>query len=105
MYEQGVIVHLRLSDDGFGTDDDRVAILELEDAMEAAVSAESAGLLDGDEFGQGECVLFLYGRDADRLFSVIKPLLESSTIASGGFAIKQYGEPGDLEAETVRVTW
>ena len=105
MDEQAVMVHLRLSDDGFGSDDDRAAILALEDALDEAVSSTSVGEFDGDEFGEGECILFLYGPDADRLFSVIKPLLESTAIASGGYAVKRYGEPDDPDAETVRVTW
>ena len=105
MSEQAVIVHLRLPSDGFGSAGDHDAVYALEDAIERCLMASSAGEFDGDEFGEGECVLYLYGLNADELFSAIKPLLESSTIASGGFAVKRYGEPGDLEAKTVRVTW
>jgi hypothetical protein len=103
--QQALIVHLRLSDDAFGTDADHAAIWELEEQIEQAVEATSVGDLDGDEFGQGECVLFIYGPDADRLFSVVEPLLRSCPIASGGFAIKQYGDISDLDLETARVTW
>lgn len=62
-----------------------------------------ASEFDGDEFGQGECVLFLYGPDADGRISAIKPLLESSQIASRGYAIKRYGDARDPQARTVRV--
>lgn len=105
MEQQAVIVHLRLSDDGFGSDEDRSAIWTLEEEIENAVAEASAGELDGDEFGQGECVLFLYGPDADRVFAVIEPLLKSTRIASGGFAEKQYGDVSDLDLRTSRVTW
>ena len=101
----GGATHLRLSNDGFGTDDDRVAIWALEDEMESALAEAPAGELDGDEFGQGECVLFLYGPNADRLFAVVEPYLKSSPTASGGFAIKRYGDVSDVNAPTARVVW
>jgi len=103
MVEQAVIVHLRLSDNSFGTAKDRRVIEDLEDAMERVVEQSLAGEFDGDEFGQGECVMYLYGPDADVLFSVIEELLKSCELASGGFAIKRYGD--DADAKSVRVSW
>lgn len=105
MESHAVIVHLRLSDTGFGTDEDRIAILKLEEMIEDAVAATAAGDLDGDEFGQGECVLYVYGPDADRLFALIEPLLKSSPVACGGFAVKQYGGIDELDLRTERVMW
>src|SRR5262249_42893101 len=60
LLEQAVIVHLWLRDGGFGSPDERKAIEALEDQIELAIDEASAGEFDGNEFGGGECVLFLH---------------------------------------------
>jgi hypothetical protein len=103
--EQAVIVHLRLSDDHFGSSGERQTLYVLQGEMAKAIEQADAGEFDGDEFGEGECVLYMYGPKADRLFAAIEPVLKSSPFASGGYAIKRYGDVGDLAAPQVRVTW
>ena len=103
MEQHAVLIHLCLSDSDFGSDDDRAGIGELSDRLEKAIEDAGVGELDGDEFGEGECVLFLYGPDADALFAVVEPLLRASPHARGGFVLKQYGEPGDPDTREVRV--
>lgn len=103
--EQAVIVHLRLSDRRVGTPQEREAMYELEEQLEQAIKKASAGEFDGDEFGEGECVLFMYGPDADDLYQVIEPVLKLASLAAGGYAIKRYGDTFDLNASEVRVTW
>jgi hypothetical protein len=103
--EQAVIVHLRLSDEGVGSFEEREALGALQEQMAEAIDNATAGEFDGDEFGAGECVLYMYGPEADRLFSVIEPLLKNCPLASGGYAIKRYGEVDDLTVEEVRVVW
>lgn len=103
LMEHAVIVHLRLDDDGFGSAEKRESINELQDALAAAIDKAEAGEFDGDEFGEGECVLFMYGPDADVLFDTIKPILKKSPHSKGGFAIKRYGEAGDPKAKEVKV--
>jgi hypothetical protein len=101
--EHAVIVHLKLDDDGFGSAEKRESINELQDELADAIDEAEAGEFDGDEFGEGECVLFMYGPDADVLFDTIKPILKGSTHAKGGFAIKRYGEASDPKAREVKV--
>ena len=103
--EQAVIVHLRLSDGGFGSEEQREALFALQEEMMHAIKDAAAGEFDGDMFGEGECVLYMYGPEADRLFAAIEPLLKSCPLASGGYAIKRYGEAGDSDAREVRVAW
>jgi len=100
--EHAVIVHLRLDDDGFGSAEKRASINELQDALADAIDEAEAGEFDGDEFGQGECVLFMYGPDADVLFDTIKAILKKSPHSKGGFAIKRYGEASDAKASEVK---
>jgi hypothetical protein len=62
------------------------------------VKIEKAGMYDGDEFGNGECTLYLYGPDADRLMMVVSPLFREWELAKGGYAVKRYGPPGSRTA-------
>jgi hypothetical protein len=101
--EHAVIVHLRLDDDGFGSAEKRLSINELQDELADAIEEAEAGEFDGDEFGGGECVLFMYGPDADVLFDTITPILKKSPHANGGFAIKRYGEASDPKVREVKV--
>jgi len=99
-----VLVSLPLMDGERGDDEDD-AITELEQALQAAIEASGTGEFDGDEFGGGECLLYLYGPDADALFAAIEPVLVRSPVAARGHAIKRYGEAQDPGARQVRVTW
>lgn len=101
--EHAVMVHLRLSGDGFGTADEHYGIYRLSDELAAAIACEGFGEFDGDEYGEGECVLFMYGRDADALFAAVEPLLRASSLTDGAYVIKRYGEVGDPNAREVRI--
>ena len=101
--EHAVIVHLRLDDDRFGSVEKRESIFELQDALKDAIDEAEAGEFDGDEFGQGECILFMYGPNADVLFDTVKPLLVKSPHAKGGFVIKRYGAATDSKAREVKI--
>ena len=74
------------------------------DATPVSVSVNAGpGEFDGDEFGGGECTLYMYGPDADRLFGAVEEELRSSEHAGGGFAVKRYGAAGDPSAREIRV--
>ncbi len=103
--DHAVIIHLSLSDDGFGSESDREAISSLEDRISIAFDDNGFGELDGDEFGEGECVIYTYGPDADALYSLMEPFLITDSGTYKGYAIKRYGEPDDPNAREVRVTW
>ena len=101
--DHAVIVHLRLDDNGSGSDEKRESINELQDKLTDAIDEAEVGEFDGDEFGEGECVLFMYGTDADTLLDTIEPILRASAHAKGGFVIKRYGEASDPKAREVKV--
>jgi hypothetical protein len=101
--EQALLVHIELRNDGFGSAKERDALLHLQDQIEREVEEAAAGELDGDMFGEGECILYLYGPDADRLFDVVRPLLKSCAHVNRGYAIKRYRDT--LDAREVRVVW
>jgi hypothetical protein len=105
MSEQAVVVHIPLSNDEFGTEEEQEAAFALDEELAEAVDASGAGEFDGNEFGGGECVFFMYGPNADLLYALVRPILRARPIAARGYAIKRYGESDDPNAAEVRVTW
>jgi hypothetical protein len=59
--------------------------------------------MDGNEIGEGECTLFMYGPDADRLFAAIERRLRASRMAKGGSVVKRYGDADDPRVREVRI--
>jgi hypothetical protein len=103
--QHAVIVHLRLGGAGFGSPDQRKALYALEDQLEQALISGTVGEYDGNEVGQGEFVLYMYGQDANALFAAVEPFLKACPAAAGGYAIKRYGDASDPTAREVRVNW
>lgn len=101
--EQAVIVHLPLEEDPFGSAREREAVATLADALEGAIDEQGVGEFDGEEFGGGRCVIYMYGPDADRLFATVEPILKAAPATRGGFAIRRYGEAKDASAAETRV--
>ena len=101
--EQAVIAHLRLTEDPFGSERECEAIADLAGLLHQAIDDHGVGEFDGEESDGGRCVLYMYGPDADRLFSVVEPILKAAPVARGGFAIKRYGDVKDHNAVEVRV--
>ncbi len=102
---QVVIVHLPLDDPRFGSKEQREALHALEDDLIQAIELAEAGDFDGNDFGQGECVFFMYGPAADILWMVIEVVLRECPAARGGYAIKRYGPVDDPNAKSVQVAW
>jgi hypothetical protein len=77
----------------------------LQDELSAAIESAEAGELDGDEFGGNQCVIYMYGPDADRLFDAVAPVLEKHPFPKGSTALKRYGGPDCGKSETVNLHW
>jgi hypothetical protein len=89
-----VTVHFKLSDNKFGSSEERDRIHRFSHELAALVQEYQAGEFDGDEFGNGEGTLFMYGPDADRLFETVLSALETWEPLRGGHVIKRYGKLG-----------
>lgn len=90
---EAVIATIRLDSGEMGDKEERKRILDLEDQLSDAIQNSSAGELDGDEFGGGTCTIFMYGSSAERLLSIIWPILKEFHAPSGSFVIKRCGNP------------
>lgn len=99
--EQAVILHFELSDRDFGSDREREAVYELETRLEAAIAKMGAGELDGNEFGGGEAVLYMYGQDKDRLWAAIESDVRQFPLRPA-YALLRAGGP-DVKAERVNL--
>jgi hypothetical protein len=100
--DHALITHLPLSDDEFGAADEREQVFELEDRVSEAVAA-LGGEHDGNEFGDGEAVLYTYGPNADALLEAVKNSLSGFPLRPGAYAIKRYGRADDPDAREERV--
>jgi hypothetical protein len=75
---------------------------ELEHKLARTIKRTGVGEYDGDEIAVdlSDVVLYMYGPDADRLFSAIRPDLESTSFAQGAVATLRYGPPQEGVRET-----
>ena len=102
MSEHAVVVHYALSGDGFGADAEREVIYALGRQLEAALADNTAGELDGNEFGAGEAIIYLYGADADHLYRAIEASVRRVALRPA-YAVLRYGDADDPAAEERRI--
>jgi hypothetical protein len=78
-------------------------LFALEQELESAISAASAGEYDGNEVATdgSDGYLYMYGPDADRLFEAIRPVLESASFMRAAEVRIRYGPPADGVSERV----
>lgn len=97
---QAVIVYL----DAHGLPDEIYEehdLATLEDQLEQAINAAQAGDFDGNEFGPGVVTLYMYGPDAERLFSVVEAPLRAYPLCAGAKVVVRRGGPGSPERTLV----
>lgn len=92
--QQAVIVKIRLSDQGSGTEAEREKIFKLSDELIEAIGRSGSGEFDGNEIGGGFFVLYMYGASAAHLWDAIAPALLRFAAPADSYAIKRYGKPG-----------
>lgn len=78
-------------------------LFALEEQLESAISSADVGEYDGNEIAVdgADGQLFMYGSDADALFAVVRPILESSPLMNGARATLRYGPPEEGVREVV----
>lgn len=93
-----VIVEVKLSDDGWGSEADKERLYDLEERLEEFFDENEVGEFDGNEIGNGYWTLYFYGTNADALFDAVKPFLDTIPLPAGSHATKQYGIENGPEA-------
>jgi len=92
--EHSLLVYLKLSDDDLGTDEEEMAIQELDAQLERLVLESAVGRYEESVVGGGYYKLFMYGPDADQIFEAVLPTLFQFPAAPGSFLVKGYGPNG-----------
>ena len=93
VYDQAVIVEIDLASlDNFGDKEAQKAVRLLEKQLEEVLSPPAG--LDGDEFGEGEVTIYMYGPSAEELFKSVEPVLKRSPFNHINITV-QYGLPDD----------
>ena len=89
--EQAVIVHFQYGKTEFQP------VFDLGDALDEAIIKAGVGEYDGNEIAVdgSDGYLYMYGPDADRLFDVVRPVLESAVFMRNATVTIRYGSPGD----------
>jgi len=90
--QEWIAVYFKLSSGGeFGNAEERAMVHKFADKLESVIEERQIGVYDGDEYGNGQGALFMYGPNADLLFDAVYPLLSTWKPLKGGYAIKRYG--------------
>ena len=97
--EHAVLLHYALSNDEYGTNQEREDVFKLEERLEEAIAGAGAGELDGNEFGGGEAVLYMYGPSTDALWSAVEPVARDFPLRPA-YALLGAGGP---EVEPTRI--
>lgn len=97
--EQAVIVYFKYG----STDLER--LFNLEQQLESAISDADVGEFDGNEIAANgsDGYLYMYGPDANRLFEVVKPILEATTFTRGASVKLRYGPPEEGVSEVEKI--
>ena len=79
--------------------EDLEASIPLQEKLIALLEDQQVGMFDGNEVGNGELVLFLYGPDAELLFKFIEPILRADDFCRGARIIIRWGGPNAPKRE------
>jgi hypothetical protein len=81
------------------------ALYETDKKFMSAIESAEAGIYDyhgtADDNSAGD--FFMYGPDADKLFEVVKPVIDSTNYLKGGFAFLRYGETRDAKTRIIQL--
>ena len=92
--EEAVIATIKLNSGDMGSAEERQRITALEDQLSGAIKRSATGEFDGDEYGGGVCIVYMYGPSAERLFAAVSPILKKFRAPKGSYVVKRYGKPG-----------
>jgi hypothetical protein len=98
--EEAVVISL----DGQGLDDavyQAYDLSTLEDLLIEQIEPDGIGELDGHETGPTQTTIYLYGTDAEELFSRVEPVLASYPLCQNSRVVIRRGGPGSSQREVL----
>ena len=97
LQKEWVAIMLKLSGGEFGSRDEQDDVRLFAGQLRLAIAPIEGATFDGDEFGNHEAGLYLFGPNADQLYEAIEALLRSWPRLRGGHVVKRYGTPSRSE--------
>ena len=94
--EEAILIHLdgvNLEESIYAQYDASTLEKQLADAL------GTAGEVDGNEIREKETVIFLYGNDAENMFTKIEPVLASYPLCKNARVVIRQGKPGATQRE------
>jgi hypothetical protein len=79
-YDSEIELTLELTGSDFGTAPERQKILQLKHRLEQVLAEGPLGEIDGEEFGDGECTIFIQTNSPPEVTNVIQTFLRSEGI-------------------------
>lgn len=98
--EEAVIIHLdavSLPDEIYQQYD----LITLEEKIREVLEKQNLGEYDGDESGPGVTKIYLYGPDAEKMFSSLKPVLKNYPLCKNSKVLIRRGGPGATQREEI----
>lgn len=81
---QTVLLKLHLVGGEFGDKEERDEIFEFKEVLDDALGDDETGYVDGWDFGQSSCTIYIYGPDAEAAYATIEPIIKSYRHLIGG---------------------
>ena len=98
-WDQSVKIVLNLSTYGFGTPDQRYAIETMLAKMDRFIKKNNAGEVKESNFvGGGQHIIYIIGPDADRIYSIVEPILKEFPVTRSAVITKRYGDISNPDA-------
>lgn len=94
--DQAIIIHIGTKNLPEGIHPD-----SLEEEITAILSENDLGEFDGVDQGQGEIDMFIYGPDAEKIYSAIETTLNDSPLCVNARIEIRKGPPGSPQREVV----
>ncbi|MDB5168992.1 MAG: hypothetical protein JWO41_348 [Candidatus Saccharibacteria bacterium] len=95
VYDEAVIITLHLED---VTSEDEIKKVEQLEAQIKELLPDGSGV-DGHEFGDNDCIVYIYGPSADKVWEKIEPALKKSDFNHPEIEL-QYGLPDDPKTKS-----
>lgn len=94
--EQAVIIKFKYGIKGLDT------LFKLEEQLEEIIAQNKLGEYDGNEVAvdYSDGTLYMYGPSAEKIFDVIKPILQKTPFMKGANVVLRFGPPEDGVKQT-----
>lgn len=98
-----LLVRIPTVTDAWTTDEAIDRLFDLADAIETALDADACGYLDGEEAGRREFTVCCHGSDADRMWSVVRTVLDRHRLPTGTHALRWFGAGDDAPHDRIDI--